>query len=281
VWAYRAGGTDPLLAVEVVRVGSQRPPRVLVRFVEERFEGRQEWVPAGRLKVLWDESEGWLAEERRWSAVREASVDAVEGAEHRAAEMVLEKLAIDRIVDWRDSYRHAVLTVTDAAEFARRVGFAPAELVTGPPGYVRDDDGAVVAPWPALRTLAQRLAAADSGTLLEHVEREEQGARREAVYGRYYRGRGRGYDHISAEICAEVDAEYRPARQLVRQWCGAAATDRFDELVALRAEVRRLGAMLEAAAATLRRSGHPREAERLEAELGVPVEVLRQRTRRA
>jgi hypothetical protein len=279
VWAYRARGADPLVAVEVVKLGSRRPPRLLVRFVDERFEGRQEWVPPGRLMVLWDESERWLAEERRCSAVREASVEAVESTEHKAAEMVLEMLTIDRIVDWRESHRHAVLAVTDSSEFARQVGFDPAQLITGPPGYV-GDGGAVVAPWPALRSLAQRLAASHPDTLLGAVDREEQEARRETVHGRYYHARGRDYDHISAETCAQLDAEYKPARQLVRQWCGAAATDRFDELTALRAEVRRLGTILEAAAATLRRSGHPREAEHLEAELGIPLEVLRQRSRR-
>jgi hypothetical protein len=277
VWAYRARAADALTAVEVLKLGSRRPLRVLVRFVEERFEGRQEWVPPARLKVLWDRAEQWLAAEQAWLTVREASAEAAESTEHRAAEIVLEELLNDEIIDWRDS-SHAVLTVTDPATFVDRVGFDPGQLATDPRGYVRQD-GAVVAPWPALRVLAQRIAADCADTLLERVDRQEQQARRDATRGRYYQVRGRGYEHISAETCAEVDADERPARQLVRQWCGRTATDRFDELAALRAEVRRLGAILEGAAATLRQSGLRHHAEQLEAELGIPIEVLRQRTR--
>jgi hypothetical protein len=41
-WAYRARQVDDVVEVEVLKLGTQRPPRVLVHFVEERFEGRQE-----------------------------------------------------------------------------------------------------------------------------------------------------------------------------------------------------------------------------------------------
>ena len=47
-WAYRARKTEPLVAVEVVKIGANRPPKVFIQFVDDSFEGRQEWVPAGR-----------------------------------------------------------------------------------------------------------------------------------------------------------------------------------------------------------------------------------------
>jgi len=47
-WAYRARQVDYAVAVEVMKLGTQRPARVLVRFVDERFEGRQEWAPPAR-----------------------------------------------------------------------------------------------------------------------------------------------------------------------------------------------------------------------------------------
>ena len=34
-----------------MRLRAQRPARLLLRFVDDRFEGRQEWVPPSRLKV--------------------------------------------------------------------------------------------------------------------------------------------------------------------------------------------------------------------------------------
>jgi hypothetical protein len=42
---YRARQIEDVVEVEVLKIGTQRPARVLVRFVDERFEGRQEWVP--------------------------------------------------------------------------------------------------------------------------------------------------------------------------------------------------------------------------------------------
>jgi len=53
LWAYRARGQDPLVQVAVVRLGVKTPQRVLVRFVDEEFEGQQDWVPPARLKVPW------------------------------------------------------------------------------------------------------------------------------------------------------------------------------------------------------------------------------------
>jgi hypothetical protein len=82
--------------------------------------------------------------------------------------------------------------------------------------------------------------------------------------------------YIDAEICAEVDEKYRPGRDLVRQWCGQDAKERYDELVALRAEVVRLGKLAERAISAVRAAGDDRQAEELERELGIPLEVLRQ-----
>lgn len=50
-WTYRARRIDDLVEVEVIKIGTQKPARVQVRFVDERFEGRQEWVPPARLNV--------------------------------------------------------------------------------------------------------------------------------------------------------------------------------------------------------------------------------------
>ena len=39
-WAYRARSVDPLVQVFVMRIGSKRPVRVLIRFVDAESEGR-------------------------------------------------------------------------------------------------------------------------------------------------------------------------------------------------------------------------------------------------
>jgi hypothetical protein len=68
-WGYRARGIDPLVEVEVHRIGTQKPARVLVRFVSSDFEGREEWVPPARLKVPWKEAPAFAEREARWDAV--------------------------------------------------------------------------------------------------------------------------------------------------------------------------------------------------------------------
>lgn len=57
LWAYRQRGTDPVTRVEVLRLGTAKPPRVLVKFTDDQFEGRSEWVPPRRLKVPWDQAD--------------------------------------------------------------------------------------------------------------------------------------------------------------------------------------------------------------------------------
>lgn len=68
--AYRARQVDPLVDVSVVRLGAQKPARVLVRFVDDEFEGREDWVPPARLKVPWSEVEEYRAREERWNRLR-------------------------------------------------------------------------------------------------------------------------------------------------------------------------------------------------------------------
>lgn len=68
-WAYRARAKDPLVEVRIVRMGVRKPPRVLVHFADDVFEGKQEWVPPARLKVPWQDRDEFTAREKRWDAV--------------------------------------------------------------------------------------------------------------------------------------------------------------------------------------------------------------------
>ena len=89
-WAYRARRLDDLVEVEVVKTGTQRPARVQVRFVEERFEGRQEWVPPARLKVRWSSVGEFLHREALWDRIAELGIG--EDPRRSAAEQVFDTL---------------------------------------------------------------------------------------------------------------------------------------------------------------------------------------------
>lgn len=47
---------------------------MLVRWVDESFEGRQEWVSPARLKVLWAEVDEFRPREARWDRVRSLGI---------------------------------------------------------------------------------------------------------------------------------------------------------------------------------------------------------------
>src|SRR5947209_2897797 len=84
-WAYRARFVDALVEITVVRIGVRKPARVLVRFVDDTFEGLQEWVPPSRLKVPWLQVTEYIARERRWQAVTEASLLARTAADYASS----------------------------------------------------------------------------------------------------------------------------------------------------------------------------------------------------
>lgn len=56
-WAYRAKQRDPLVQVQIRRIGTKRPPRGLIRFIEDEHEGREEWGSPAGLKTTWDKAE--------------------------------------------------------------------------------------------------------------------------------------------------------------------------------------------------------------------------------
>lgn len=68
-WAYRSRPGDALAQVTVIRLGTQRAARVLVTFTDEAFQGRQEWVPPGRLKARQELVDEFLAHEARWNRI--------------------------------------------------------------------------------------------------------------------------------------------------------------------------------------------------------------------
>lgn len=276
-WAYRAAPFKGAVAeVEVLKVGTQRPVRVRVRFVADEAEGHEEWVPAARLRVPWEEKDAWLQRQDRWDALTSDGPVDDDAAEFVAASMVFDRCPVGEVVSmgWKSRER-GVLYVHDPRALAVMLDVSP-DLFRSDPRSFTDDDGMVTAPWPITLAVAPLIAAAHADRLVAVVAEEEEQARQDALYGRYYPGRGKNPGtHISPEICADVDEKYKAGRDLVRQWCGAAA-DRFDELQALRTEVVRIGKLAEEAIRALHTAGQGRVADRLEQQPGIPLELLRQ-----
>lgn len=271
VWVYRASGTAPVVQVEVKRIGTERPARVQIKYLPDEFEGREEWVPPARLKVLWSQVDAWLAREGRWEAVRRASTHIRGEAEEDAAFMVLDHLRLagltDGLVDCGLNRSIGVMLLRDPSGAAAELGIDIPAIKADPLAFV-DDDGTLVAPWRATHLVLELLAKRHSDTLLRELEAQETKYRAEALHG----------DKRHSEFLYEyIRTDLEPAWALVRSWCGVEAVERYDELTKLRGEVRRLGTLVNRAALELRQAGQVETATSLERELGVSIEDLRAR----
>lgn len=270
MWGYRARRKDALTPVRLVRHGTGKPARVLVRFEAPEMEGHQEWVPPARLKVPWEQADEFHAREARWEALRSLSPgeDAVEAA---AAHEVFATLIADEIatMDWRDH----CLVIGDLTAVSSASGLPVQEFTEDPLAFV--DDGLLVTSWPVALAAAKALAERNPEPILAVVAKEERRYQREAIYGDSYRGRSHSFT-VSPETIRELDEEfYRPKRELLRSWCGAEAADRWDELTELRKEIKRVGDVAEQCIEVLRQHGLSRYADQLAAELGATVAMLR------
>lgn len=266
VWAYRARHYDPLVQVLVVRFGVRTPRRVLVRFVDEEFEGLQDWVPPNCLKVPWNGAAEFVSRERRWDAVVALTPPDYDGPEESAAGTIIDLLVAPELATTGWNATRGTIRVHDVAGLAAFLDLAPSELRAD--GLSFEDEGDLISPWPITLAIACRAAKRDPHAVLHYVEREDADAQRKAMYGVWYQRRGVPDDHIPAEICAAVDEEHgQPVRALLREWCGADVVDLRAEISSLRQEAARATALAQAAVELLRRHGHQRDATRLEREL--------------
>ncbi len=274
-WAYRARSIDRLVEVVILRIGTNKPARVLVRFVADEFEGREEWVSSARLKVLWSEVDVFTAREKQWAAVIEASCIR-DTPEDYASSAVFDALVDRSLATLGYNARTGTATIQDVEGLARFLELAPSELRADPLSFV--EGGAMVVPWVITQLIAQRAARRNPDPILRRVEKQEAEHEQHRMYGQTYKAsRKEPPRHIDAEFFVETEDEpyNRPCWELLRRWCGIEAAERRDELVELRKELARLGSLTQQAIASMRAAGETREADRLERELGVRLEDLR------
>lgn len=266
-WAYRASVNDQLVEVRVIKVGTSRPRRVQVRFVDDKFEGRQDWVSPARLMIRWESVDDFRAMEARWDRMWELGIG-IDDPLWNAADEVFRAYVSDDVASLR--YREAGATrIRDTARLTELT-----ELPTDVWSQCRDafhQGDELVVPWPVTEAIVRAIAERNATELLDAVRKDEEKARRESLYGYISRGRGGKPDHeIGADICREVDEEIgKPCRAAIRLWCGDEAVERYDELAELRREIRRVGHIAELAIDALGRTEEKWRADHLRRELGV------------
>jgi hypothetical protein len=273
-WAYRERTNSNPTLVRVTKVGTARPPRVKIRFLDDAFEGREEWVPPSRLKVLWADLDAWRAREDRWDAIAAASVGVDRTPELWAAETVFEVVAGEDVLSTGYREHAGVLCISDASKAADLLGTDLSSFLSDELAFV-DDDGTIVVPWNITLELARDAAPKHADAVLRDIADKERKAAQHAIYGDLIGTRRSKPWYVSPKVCAEVDARQVPTYALLRQWCGEDAVGRFDELAALRTELLRFGQLIERAISALEEAGLSKIAASLKRELGVPIGTLR------
>jgi hypothetical protein len=206
-WAYRARAVDDLVEVKVLRLGTKKPPRVLVHFLDDHFEGREDWVPPARLKVIWSGVEEYVARERHWAAVSGAFPVADTAGEYAAGHVIEEYL--DReLAGVQYGSAAGVCSIYDVAGLARFLDVDAAQLTSHPLAF--SDGEALVVPWPITELIARRVAQRNPEPILRHVAKDETAYRYKLMHGEASPHSRNG--HIEADFFAEhIDAPLSPA----------------------------------------------------------------------
>ena len=265
-WAYRERAFTegyPVVPVEILQFGPTRSRKVRVRFLDGEYAGLDQWVTRRRLKVPWAEAEAWLRDERSLMLARDASVGIGDSLHHDAVKLILYACppANSILPDWPDA---GVVTVSDLDTTARDLRLDPDEL-RGLPESFTSRAGEYVAPWSVAEPLARRIAERMPDLVLAEVTEEESELRETAVHGDATGYRGR--DERAAEAYALRLREREPVFEIVREWRGQQAVDRYEEVEALRDEVRGLRDLVLETATRLDGLGERRAANRLRAAL--------------
>lgn len=268
-WAYRARPKDlgsAVRQVEVVRVGGPgRSGWIHVRFLEGDAAGLQEWVSSGSLVAPWADVDTFRADDAAELALVESSRHVRGSTEFEAARMILGFVRPKNRLRLRRTVADAgVLELSRLDETAPLTGIDAAELRSDAMVY-ENRHGMCLAGWPITERIARHVAGRLADEILPEVDRKQQNIEQERAQPSWYSYNRRDERKLDAEAAV---------LRTVRAWCGQDKADRYDELVALRAEVIRIGELVEKAVKALRDRGHGVIASTIERDLGVRVASL-------
>lgn len=254
-----------------MRLGTRQPPKVFVRFVDDEYEGREEWCSVRALKALWPELAAFLSLEQKWVDVRRASPP-----EHdprvEAASLVLSEVDGPIRGGWGRGAGLLRLYLDEPLASGWELDL---QWLLDRDGFVDDDEA--VAPWPALLEAAQYLAPRFAEPVLTYLEKIERENERGVMYGEHreslYRD-ARPY-YLPPEHFREQITEAAPVHALVREWCGVEAISQFDELERLRTELPRMTRFAVELGDLLRDVGETRRLGVIQRRHGLKIDGLR------
>lgn len=236
-----------------------------MRFLDGDDAGLQEWVNPSSLVAPWAEIDTFRTDDAAESALVEASRHVRGTTDFEAARVILGFVRPKNKLRLRRTVADAgVLELGRLDETAPFIGIDAPEL-RGDPMVYENRHGMCLAGWPVTERVARHVAGRLADEILPEVDRKQQEIEQERAQSSWY--------SYSRRDDRKLDAEAAVLRT-VRVWCGEDKADRYDELVALRAEVIRLGGLVEKAVKALRDRGHGVIASTIERDLGVHIASL-------
>jgi hypothetical protein len=243
VWAYRDKQNAPLLEVQVKAIRTTYPPRAKVEFLATSFAGETTWVPAGRLKCLWDEREELLAVEAAWDDLHGDGRPLTHEAE---AVLYLFWEVEPELISLHHVGTMGIGEITDVDRLAEILEW-PVSDITESPGSLRDGD-LIRVRWSLTHRIAEALARKYPERAFRLVDRERKSlhtfieehieertmsspwAKEEVIRAdveKRLEKHWAPWDHIAAWIGVEEEIRVREHEDLVR---------RFDRLARLARE---------------------------------------------
>ncbi|MDP9848103.1 hypothetical protein [Streptosporangium lutulentum] len=269
VWGFRdqpkaVGGR--VYQVEVVRVdGPRKHGDLHVRFLDGEEAGLQEWVARGQLVAPWADVGAFLDDDRRWAAAIESSREVRGSAEFEVAKLLFGHVRPKNKIRLRHAVADAgVMEIADLDGVASWLGLDPRDLRKEPLAF-EDRFGTYVASWPTTRQVAMRVAQVLGGDVLKAMTKQEEALKTQRRNESWY-----GHEKTDREL-----ERLETVVGTLYEWCGKEVIDRYDELKALRAEVERLGGLVQRAVSELRARKCHAIAATIEADLGVHTTSFR------
>jgi hypothetical protein len=265
---------EPVRPVEVTREGPPRSNKARVRWLDGEYEGLEEWVPKIRLLAPWDEAEALLEDERRMLAAVEASgEDARDEVTWDAADKVFGIMSeisdpSEEIILGYRAVEENLLAIQDLDAATRRLDLDKEEMLAEPYAFV-ERSGWYKAPFRTAVKVAKHCCRRFPREVLGRIQKDEDELRQELVSGNLDVRESWWIDSTRhREYAEERLRELEPVHALIRRWCGTEASEKFDEVLALREEVDRLRNLVQETAWWLKNNGHPVKAGLLRKELG-------------
>jgi hypothetical protein len=249
-WAYRHHEVESLAEVIIESIGSKRPLRTKIRFVDDSFEGRAEWVPPSRLKCLWLERDEFEVREAAWRAVH-APGSGASAVEVSACHWICD-VGLGKVLSFVKRQRGGLDTVTKVYDWSAVRSLTGLSTDDFPVSDRVSRDGVDFLPWPAARTIAlaylKRHAPEIISELREDVRAGSRDRDRDLAHFRQWGTPERDYLQDSVN-------ESQSMLALVAEWAGEPAMADVDGILELRARFRSQWAAIRSHTIALIRAG--------------------------